>query len=347
MMWTDNSADAVDALCYGRMGIFEFGPFTLTEFVHLERDQSLPDELEFRVDGTELWWNWKSIAALGSGEVSTPLGPLGDWFTRHLNHIAGPLTVLDVTRQLESGALSALVEVQIGDGAWSPVIDLLVAPEPTAAIAVGPVASIVAQERPVEVASSETLPPADEKKQQLEAWLSKTMPDRAVTVAVVPRQASPTTEAVFAAALVGVAEQADQAARRLSAPWIWGTLACVVLATLALAFLQPRGVDELDLTALRKLKSVHEAIKALRASQPDEAVWTEFTAELTQDLDPLKQELARRKRANTPIKESLYWAMEFRLPRIFKEGRLQPSPAEAEFAANLREAERHVRQSRR
>ncbi len=347
MLWTENSADAADALCYGRMGMFEFGPFTLTEFVHLESDQSLPDELEFRVDGTELWWNWKAIATLGSRDVSTPLGPLGDWFTRHSNHIIGPLTVSDVTRQLESGDLSALADVQIGDGAWSPVIDLLVAPEPTVAVAKGPVISTVALEHIAEVASSVTLPPADEKKQQLEAWLSKTMPDRAVTVAAVPRQASPTTEALFAAALVGVAEQADQAARSLSAPWIWGTLACVVLVTLALAFLQPRGVDELDLTALRKLKSVHEAIKAVRASQPDEAVWAAFTTELAQELDPLKQELARRKRANTPIKESLYWALEYRLPRIFKEGRLQPSPAEAEFAANLREAERHVRQSRR
>lgn len=339
----DNSP-APEAACFGRVGLLEFGPFTLPELAELTAAHSLPDDLEIRINADELWWSWPRIVAGAGTDDASPLHSLGDWFTRVEDTVAGPLTIVDVAELLLSGRLPATAAVQIGDGAWRPVTELLVpveAPEaaPESAESLPQPAPGLAGE-PIPVAPEITA--AERKKVDLEAWLTTTMPQRPVTVVISARPAARPLEDVIATAMSRVAAEMDQAARTLSYPWLWGTFAAIVVIGFVFLRFQPRGPDELELTSLRKLKSALEAIRAVRASQPDQATWDEFGQALQQDLDVLKAELAGAKRADTPIKESLYWALEYRLPRILAEGRLQACPSEQQFQNNLNEAERHL-----
>jgi hypothetical protein len=138
-------------------------------------------------------------------------------------------------------------------------------------------------------------------------------------------------------------QRLDNAARRgLSHPLTWGAVTASGLLVFAFLFLQPRGPDELDLFAVRKLKEAHEAIRAVRQAKPDEQSWAEFSQLLTEQLNIVKQELQRELKVNRPIKEGLYLALEYRLPRILKEGRLKPSPVEGEFEARIRDAEHQI-----
>ena len=107
--------------------------------------------------------------------------------------------------------------------------------------------------------------------------------------------------------------------------------------------MQPDRPDELDIYAVRKLKEAQEAIQAVRAARPDEKAWAEFSQTLTDELTILKEALQKDIQKNRPIKEGLYLELEYRLPRILKEGRLKPSPVEGELATRLRDAERRIK----
>ncbi|MDB5342943.1 MAG: hypothetical protein JWP89_1320 [Schlesneria sp.] len=341
-----NPSQTADAVCHGRIGLLEFGPFTLSELADLTSDHALPEDLEIRLDGGDLWWSWPRIAIGLPADERVASSCLENWFTRVGDAVAGPLTIADVSTSLLSGELPTSVTIQIGDGPWRPVTDLLV-PAEESMTNVAADASVPAPD--VELSAVDIIPvdpvllAADRQKHELEAWLAKTMPLRQVTVVIAPRLPTRSLDDVVADALVRVAHEMDDAARTLSYPWLWGTLIAFALFSLILMRSQPRGPDELELTALKKLKGTLEAIQAVRASQPDEATWNEFGESLIHDLDEIRFELANAKRANTPIKESLYWALEYRLPRILAEGRMKPCPSERQFQENLNEAERHMR----
>lgn len=134
----------------------------------------------------------------------------------------------------------------------------------------------------------------------------------------------------------------DALGRILRHPVTWGALTAIAFVVVALFALQPRGPDELDLFAVRKLKEAQEAIQSVRASQPDEKTWSEFSNMLTAELAPVKEELHRGMNINRPVKEGLWLALEYRLPRLLKEGRSKPSPAEGEFVARIRNAEYQI-----
>jgi len=126
---------AQEAVCYGRVGLLEFGPFTLPELTELTASHALPDDMELRIDSDELWWSWPRIIA-GVEAASDPSPDcFRNWFTRVDEAIAGPFTIVDLSTLLLSGGLPPTVEVQIGDGPWRPVIELLVPAEESVPIA--------------------------------------------------------------------------------------------------------------------------------------------------------------------------------------------------------------------
>lgn len=133
--------------------------------------------------------------------------------------------------------------------------------------------------------------------------------------------------------------------RGLTHPLTWGVVAGgVFLAVLSLVMaMRPDRPDELDMYAVRKLKEAQEAIQAVRATRPDEKAWAEFSQTLTGELTVLKEALQKDMKTNRPIKEGLYLELEYRLPRILKEGRLKPSPVEGGLATRLRDAERRIK----
>lgn len=387
-------------VCYGRVGSLEFGPFSLTELAELTSGHSLPEDLELRVDDQELWWSWPKIAAGITGSPSS--SAFENWFTRIEDTINGPHTICDLTASILSGAVSTAVEIQIGDGPWRPLTDLLVSPDPVVSALAetvvlplrvspanddqvsvrGPANHAIATtsnltfvktsveqlepppfERPAGLPSSPaeieqshrmdapvrvllehpTSSSAESKKHQLEDWLSKTMPNRPVTVVAVARTPVKPVEEIIAGAMVRVAKGADVAARELSYPWIWGSFAALVLSSVFFLWRESSGPDALELTALQRLKNTLEAVEAVRASKPNEAEWKFFRESLQEELADLKSQLERTKRGNKPVKETLFWAMEYRLPRMLSEGRLNPSSAETMFKTNIKEAERHLR----
>ncbi len=133
--------------------------------------------------------------------------------------------------------------------------------------------------------------------------------------------------------------------RGLTHPLTWGIVAGgVFLAVLSLVMaMRPDRPDELDMYAVRKLKEAQEAIQAVRATRPDEKAWAEFSQTLTGELTVLKEALQKDMKTNRAIKEGLYLELEYRLPRILKEGRLKPSPVEGGLATRLRDAERRIK----
>lgn len=132
--------------------------------------------------------------------------------------------------------------------------------------------------------------------------------------------------------------------RGFTHPITWGVITggVFVAGLFVVISMQPDRPDELDQYAVRKLKEAHEAIQAVRATRPDEKAWAEFSQSLTSELADLKEALQKDMNTNRVVKEGLYLAMEFRLPRILKEGRLTPSPVEAEFANRIRDTERRI-----
>lgn len=137
--------------------------------------------------------------------------------------------------------------------------------------------------------------------------------------------------------------------RGLRHPLTWGVLAGAVFLGSAFLFmaLQPDRPDDLDFYAIKKMKEAQEAIQAVRGSKPDEQAWTDFAHMLGDELNLLKEALHRDMKINRPVKEGLYLALEYRLPRILKDGRLKPSAAEGEFANRIREAERQIKLQQR
>lgn len=137
--------------------------------------------------------------------------------------------------------------------------------------------------------------------------------------------------------------------RGLTHPLTWGVM--VGGAFLAILYLvmamQPDRPDELDFYAVKKLKEAQEAIQAVRATKPDEQAWAQFTQSLSGELTPLKDALQKNLKTNRPIKEGLYLTLEYRLPRILKEGRLKPSYVESEFARRIRDAERQLKSAQK
>lgn len=141
-------------------------------------------------------------------------------------------------------------------------------------------------------------------------------------------------------------QRLDESLRRgLKHPLFLGVATAGVLVAIAfvIAAMQPDRPDELDFYAIHKLKETQDAIRAVRATQPDEQTWAEFSQTLTDELNVLKEALQKDMQTNRPVKEGLYLALEYRLPRILKEGRLKPSPAEGEFAARIQDAERQIK----
>lgn len=141
-------------------------------------------------------------------------------------------------------------------------------------------------------------------------------------------------------------QRLDASLRRgLTHPLTWGVVAGgAFFAILYLVMaMQPDRPDELDFYAIKKLKEAQEAIRAVRATQPDEPTWAEFSQTLTAELTVLKEALQKDMQINRPVKEGLYLAIEYRLPRILKEGRLKASAAEGEFGARIQDAERQIK----
>jgi hypothetical protein len=188
----------------------------------------------------------------------------------------------------------------------------------------------------------ESISPDESRKAQLEAWFAKTLPERKISVTVVARAPTGTLEDIVAAAMLRMSAEAEEVAKELSRPWIWGGLAAVSLVSMLLLFWPAGGPDELEMKAYRHLKTVEEAIQAVRSTQPSEEDWKAFADEVTVGLEPIKEELSQKKKGNAPIKELLFWAVEYRLPKILQEGRLKPSPAEIHFAENLKQAKKHL-----
>ncbi len=348
--------------CWARIGNLEFGPIPLDEFSQLLLEHSLPGDVEFRIDGTGLWWHWPSIEQDTTPSSESAYGILSGWFARSKNDVSGPYDVAELTTNLLAGKLSPDIEIQIGNGAWRHITQLLVVTtepaasvepplstetkptiEPTVAVAASPVhppheSNLVA---PIEIAMDRQSPD-QARKTNLEAWFNETMPDKRIEITITPRAPTGTLDEIIAAAMNRVATEADVVAKGLSRPWIWGGLTAMSLASILAMYWQPSGPDELEVKAYRRLKNAAEAIRAVRATQPNPEDWKAFADELIADLEPIKEELSDKKRNSTPIKELLFWAVEYRLPKILKEGRLTPSPAENHFAENLRQAEKHM-----
>lgn len=326
-------------------------------------------------------WVAIQAAADPQARATDGLGPLGNWFTRVGNSIVGPTDVAVVTRQLDSGELPPTVQIQVGDGPWQPVVRLLVVPDPATpgtssgaaaeptteesavagAAAVAPPSDVTSADADSVSASlvtqSEDVPapkPAlaaalvsgtnkvDSQRLELEAWLAKTMPDRQVAVTVAPKLPSPTFDSILASAAAQLATEADAAARGLSPPWIWGTLALFVAISGVAIWLQPTGPDDLELLAVKKVRDVWDAIQAVRAAQVSEDEWQTFCQDVEREVSLLKLNLELEKSHQTPVKELLFWALEYRLPTILKDGRLKPTSADPGFVANLSHAEQNL-----
>ena len=330
----------MNSTCWVRFIDLEFGPFELPELATLVKEHRVPGEMEFRVDGTELWWSWPSIALENAENGHHEYGLLGNWFVRtDETHISGPFTVLQVTEDLLTGKLSSAIEVQIGDGAWRRISELLVLipePAPLSEEEVGEAAL------PVEVPVEKTEEEIEQEtiRSDLEAWFAQTLPEKEITVKESVRKPTGTVDDIVAAAMKRVALAADETAKELSRPWIWGGFMAASVITLIALIWQPRGPDELEVRALRTLKNVVAEIQTVRSTQPSEEDWEAYSKEVTEQVLSLKAELAKSQRPSAPAKELLYWAIEYRLPVILQEGRLAAPAAEGHFNEHLRQAER-------
>lgn len=398
-----------DAVCTGRVGILEFGPFTVQELSELAASHSLPDDLEIRVGAQPLWWSWPRIIAGRESSAVPAVECLTNWFTRIGESIAGPFSIVDLTNLILAGGVPTTVTVQVGDGPWRRVSELMIPPESTSNFVLNdqvpvlcgtssaksadghslsdiprqsgkilPVEDHLPQPERVFVANpaspvragpqhnplvtssvrpsgaSEhlvTAPPAetcintlpvDRKKQELETWLNQTMPQRVVSVRLVAREPVRPIEQIVAAALERAVLEIDDVAEGLKYPQLWGGLGLVGVVSLILLFWPTRTVDDLDVHAFHKLKSALEMIQAVRDTHPDVDSWNDFSKSIQQDLATLELDLERAQTHRSPIKETLFWALKYRMPKILADGRIKASSSERAFQDSLREAERLI-----
>ncbi len=76
----------------------------------------------------------------------------------------------------------------------------------------------------------------------------------------------------------------------------------------------------------------------MRKAKPSTEEWDAFGKELMRHLEPFQEALSQKRDRDSPAKEALHWTVQYRLPVVLRDGRLQLTRAEVGMQSDLKQA---------